>query len=633
MNDSVNAAAASPMSRWPAWARLPETWIVLALAAMPFALLQAGGSVDTAIRILIWGLFGLGFDILFGYAGLLSFGQAAFFGAGGFVAAYLLISGAVSSVLLATLIGIAVAMALSVLVGWVSLRRVGIYFSMITFAIGELAHFMQNSVLSRWTGGDNGLPGVPFPRLKFGERMVEIAPGWGMYVMLAVIFVATFWFARRLVQSPFGHVLNAMRINPDRTLAVGHHLQRYKMAALVVSAAYSGLAGAMLGVFQSYIGPDAVSLETSSQVVMQTVIGGVRTLVGPLVGAAIWIFLRDVLQQIPGIGGAWKLILGALFVLAVTVMRRGIVGEIRHWHRQRTARAIAGAAVAAAAPPRDLAPAIDTVQPIRASTAATRVAPGAGAPVAIEARNIRMQFGGLVALEQVNLAVRTGEIMGLIGPNGAGKSTLFKIMTGELRPTAGDVVFGERTITGIGVREACRIGVSKSYQIVQVYPELTARENLYVPILARQRGAFRFDVLRTLRGNRAMEEEVERALRVMELHERCDVTVSEMAYGEKRRLEIAIALATEPQVLLLDEPLAGLSPAERVQVVQVIRHAAVGRTVLIVEHDMDAVFELADRITMLHMGRNLVTGTPAEIRDNAAVHTAYLGARDERPAA
>ncbi len=630
MNDRVRNAPVSAFSRWPAWVRLPEAWIVLALAAMPFVLLQTGGSVDTAIRILIWGLFGLGFDILFGYAGLLSFGQAAFFGAGGFVAAYLLISGAVSSVLLATLIGISVAMALSVLVGWVSLRRVGIYFSMITFAIGELAHFMQNSVLSRWTGGDNGLPGVPYPRFKVGERLVEIAPGWGMYVMLALIFVATFWFARRLVQSPFGHVLNAMRINPDRTLAVGHHLQRYKMAALVVSAAYSGLAGAMLGVFQSYIGPDAVSLETSSQVVMQTVIGGVRTLVGPLVGAAIWIFLRDVLQQIPGIGGAWKLILGALFVLAVTVMRRGIVGEIRHWHRQRTARAAAGAAPAR---PAAAGPATDKVQPLRASPVTARVAPDAQAPVAIEARDIRMQFGGLVALEQVNLAVRTGEIMGLIGPNGAGKSTLFKIMTGELRPTAGEVIFGERVITGIGVREACRIGVSKSYQIVQVYPELTARENLYVPILARQRGAFRFDVLRTLRGNPAMEEEVERALRVMELHERCDVMVSEMAYGEKRRLEIAIALATEPRVLLLDEPLAGLSPAERVQVVQVIRHAAVGRTVLIVEHDMDAVFELADRITMLHMGRNLITGTPAEIRDNAAVHTAYLGARDERPAA
>jgi branched-chain amino acid transport system permease protein len=311
-------------------------------------------------------------------------------------------------------------------------------------------------------------------------------------------------------------------------------------------------------------------------------------------------------------------------------MRRGIVGEIRHWNQQRTARATA---IATAARPAAISSAADKVQPIRAPTAATRVAPGADTPVAIEARDIRMQFGGLVALEQVNLAVRTGEIMGLIGPNGAGKSTLFKIMTGELRPSGGDVILRDRVITGIGVREACRIGVSKSYQIVQVYPELSARENLYVPILARKRGAFRFDVLRSLRGNPAMEEEVERALRVMELHERCDVMVSEMAYGEKRRLEIAIALATEPQVLLLDEPLAGLSPAERVQVVQVIRNAAAGRTVLIVEHDMDAVFELADRITMLHMGRNLITGTPSEIRDNAAVHTAYLGARDERPAA
>lgn len=624
MNHEVQALAAVPSKRPMRLALAPEAWVVLALAAMPFVLLHTGGSVDTAIRILIWGLFGLGFDILFGYAGLLAFGQAAFFGAGGFVAAYLLVSGAVSSVFVASLIGVAAAMLLSLLVGWVSLRRVGIYFSMITFAIGELVHFMQNSVLSRWTGGDNGLPGVPYPRFSLGDRLIEIAPGWSMYVLLAAIFVAGYWFGRRLVHSPFGHVLNAMRINPARTLAVGHDLQRYKMAALVVSAAYSGLAGAMLGMFQSYIGPDAVSLETSSQVVMQTVIGGVRTLVGPLVGATIWIYLRDVLQQIPGIGGAWKLILGALFVLAVTVMRRGIVGEIRHWHQQRVRHKAALAhreRVAAHAPAR----------PAEASVAARR-APPEGTPIAIEARGIRMQFGGLVALEQVDLAVRTGEIMGLIGPNGAGKSTLFKIMTGELRPSAGDVLFGTRSITGIGVMQACRAGVSKSYQIVQVYPELTARENLYVPILARTRGSFRFDVLRSLRGNAAMEEEVDRLLRMMELNERGDVLVSEMAYGEKRRLEIAIALATEPKVLLLDEPLAGLSPAERVQVVQVIRSAASGRTLLIVEHDMDAVFGLADRITMLHMGRNLVTGTPDEVRSNAAVHTAYLGASHEHPA-
>ncbi len=602
-----------------------EAWIALALVVMPFVLLSSGGSVDTAIRIVIWGLFGLGFDVLFGFAGLLAFGQAAFFGAGGFVAAYLLVSGAVTSVFLASVIGIVVAMAFSLLVGYVSLRRVGIYFSMITFAIGELAFFMQNSVLSRWTGGDNGLPGVPFPRFSLGTTPIEIAPGWGMYALFATLFVAGFWFARRLVASPFGHVLNAMRINPIRTLAVGHDLQRYKMAALVVSAAYAGLAGAMVGTFQSYIGPDAVSLETSGQVVMQTVIGGVRTLFGPLVGAAVWIYLRDVLQQIPGIGGAWKLILGALFVLAVTVMRRGIVGEIQHFMKKRPVRI--------SPPPVQSGGGLGRGPQSTVVPQAARVPPPSDAPIAIEARDIKMQFGGLVALEQVNLAVRTGEIMGLIGPNGAGKSTLFKIMTGELRPTAGEVYFKSKPIAGIGVRQACRLGVSKSYQIVQVYSELTALENLFVPLLARRRGAFRFDVLRRLHGDATLANEANQLLRVMELAERADVLAAEMAYGEKRRLEIAIALATQPEVLLLDEPLAGLSPAERVQVKQVIRNAAVDRTVLIVEHDMDAVFELADRITMLHMGRNLVTGTPAEVRENAAVHTAYLGARHGGPAA
>ena len=245
--------------------------LLLGLVAAPFV----GAYPVFVMKLMCFALFACAFNLLLGYTGLLSFGHAAFFGGAAYVAGHAMkVWGLTPEVGL--LLGTFGGALLGLIFGWLAIRRQGIYFSMITFAIGELAHFMQNSVLSRWTGGDNGLPGVPYPRFKLGERLVEIAPGWGMYVMLALIFVATFWFARRLVHSPFGHVLNAMRINPDRTLAVGHHLQRYKMAALVVSAAYSGLAGAMLGVFQSYIGPDAVSLETSSQVVMQTVIGGVR---------------------------------------------------------------------------------------------------------------------------------------------------------------------------------------------------------------------------------------------------------------------------------------------------------------------------------------------------------------------
>ena len=248
---------------------------------------------------------------------------------------------------------------------------------------------------------------------------------------------------------------------------------------------------------------------------------------------------------------------------------------------------------------------------------------------AIEARHIRKQFGGLVALEDVCLSVREGEIMGLIGPNGAGKSTLFRILTGEMPATSGEVHFRGRNITGVGVREACAMGISKSYQIVQVYPELSLRENLLVPLLARQRGAFRFDVMASVKRDGELMKDADRLLAMMGLSDRLGGPVSDLSYGEKRRLEIGIALATQPDVLLLDEPLAGLSPEERVQVVGVIKAASVGRTTLVVEHDMDALFGLADRIAVLHMGRNLAVGPPAEIRENPIVHTAYMGGRDD----
>jgi branched-chain amino acid transport system permease protein len=611
-----------------------EVWLTLALCVMPFVLLASGGSVDTAIRILLWGIFGLGFDILFGYAGLLSFGQAAFFGTGSFVTAYLLVSGAVTSFPLAIGAGVLASMAFSMLVGYVALRRVGIYFAMITFAISELCFFIQHSMLSRWTGGDNGLPGVPHPTWQVGDTLLELTPGWGMYAAILAIFIATFWFARRLVTSPFGRVLNAIRINADRSLAVGHDIQRYKMAAFVVAAGYAGLAGTLIGIFQSYVGPDAFAFDTSGQVVMQTVVGGMRTLIGPLVGAALWIYLRDILQQIPGIGGMWKLILGALFILAITTMRRGIVGEIQHFFNKRRLAA-AGLALAASEKLAAFAPAVAPAEffagravPARARAADEGHAVEGGVPV-IEARHIRKQFGGLVALDDVCLSVREGEIMGLIGPNGAGKSTLFRILTGEMAATSGEMHFRGRNITGIGVRQACRMGISKSYQIVQVYPELSLRENLLVPLLAHARGAFRFDVLSRIRPDSELMKEADRLLAMMGLNDRLGGPVSDLSYGEKRRLEIGIALATHPDVLLLDEPLAGLSPDERVQVVRVIKSASAGRTVLVVEHDMDSLFGLADRVAVLHGGRNIAVGPPADIRDNPLVHTAYLGVPSE----
>ena len=213
----------------------------------------------------------------------------------------------------------------------------------------------------------------------------------------------------------------------------------------------------------------------------------------------------------------------------------------------------------------------------------------------------------------------------MIGPNGAGKSTFFKMLTGEVVPSAGHVFFQGREITRRNVTDVCQLGLSKSYQINQLFSKLTVRENLLIPALAETRGRFRLDLLRDLDRVAGMHEDVERTLALVDLTGRADVAVADLAYGEKRRLEIGLALATAPSVLLLDEPLAGMSPQERADTIRLLKTIRQGRTVVLVEHDMDAVFDLAERITVLQEGRVLAEGTPQEIQANSFVQDAYLG--------
>ena len=276
---------------------LPELSLVVALAAMPFVLPYLGGSYDLMERVLDWGLLGLGFDLLFGWTGLLSFGQAAFFGTGGFVAAWLLVNHVIGSVWIALFLGTVAAGGFGLLVGTLAVRRIGIYFAMITLAFGQMAYFLENSPLSAYTGGENGLPGVPVPSIGFGAASFPIATGLPMYWLLAAFFLAGFILARRIAHSPFGLVLRAIKENTARAAMIGHAVPQYKLAAFVIAALYAGLAGGLLGVFQSYMPPDAFALDTSGQLVVQTIIGGVGTLIGPAVGAAIWLWLRDNLQR------------------------------------------------------------------------------------------------------------------------------------------------------------------------------------------------------------------------------------------------------------------------------------------------------------------------------------------------
>jgi branched-chain amino acid transport system permease protein len=264
---------------------LIEALMALGLIAVPYVLPPLGFSPNTVSQILVWGLFGIGFDILFGYTGLLSFGQSAFYGTGGFVAAYLLTQLGFDNVLISLLIGTIAAAVAGGLVGLVALRRTGIYFAMITVAIAEVFYFVEFSPLSAYTGGENGLPGVPTPKFQIGSYVYEVGTGWSMYWFLAVCFFISMVIALRIVRSPVGAILRAIRDNPLRAAAVGHNVHRYKLTAFVIAAAYAGFAGGLLGVLQGFMPPEAFTFDTSGQLVMQTAIGGVGTLFGPLLGA------------------------------------------------------------------------------------------------------------------------------------------------------------------------------------------------------------------------------------------------------------------------------------------------------------------------------------------------------------
>src|SRR5215470_4183585 len=305
-----------------------EGLTAVALIAVPFVLPHFGFSPTTINRILVWGLFGIGFDILFGFTGLLSFGQSALFGTGGFVAAYLLTRMDFPSVIGALIVGTIAASAVGILIGLIALRRTGIYFAMITVAIAEVFYFVEFNPLSDYTGGENGLPGVPTPSLHLGFTTIEFNSDWSLYSFMAFWYFLGIVIGLRIVRSPVGAILSAIRDNPLRAAAVGHNIHGYKLTAFVVAAAYAGFAGGLLGVMQGFMPPDAFTFDTSGQLVMQTAIGGAGTLFGPLVGATVWLYLSDFLQTTLNLGASWKLVLGVIFVLLVCFLRRGLIGGL-----------------------------------------------------------------------------------------------------------------------------------------------------------------------------------------------------------------------------------------------------------------------------------------------------------------
>jgi branched-chain amino acid transport system permease protein len=471
---------------------------------------------------------------------------------------------------------------------------------------------------------------VPTPTFNLGFTTLHFTNGWSLYQFIALCYFIGVVIALRIVRSPVGAIFSAIRDNPLRATAVGHNIHGYKLTAFVIAAAYAGFAGGLLGVLQAFMPPDAFMFDTSGQLVMQTAIGGRGTLFGPLVGAAVWLSLQDFLQSALDIGAAWKLVLGVVFVLLVCFLRGGIIGglvDLYGWlaGKRTKAASMEEAPSGLTAEAEQKAAEAEIARLSAPTPSPARRATGNGSGPILHATGLTKRYGGLVANSDIDFTVNQGELRGIIGPNGAGKSTFFKMLTCEIPPTSGSIVFEGRDITGMNVTDVCQLGLTKSYQVNQLFSGLTVRENIVIAALARLRGRFRLDMFSSLSGIAGLDEQVEHTLKLVNLTSRPDTPVSELAYGEKRRLEIGLALATSPNLLLLDEPLAGMSPRERVETVNLLKSISRDRTMIVIDHDMDALFELAERVTVLQEGRVLVEGTPDEIKKSAAVQEAYLG--------
>jgi len=578
-------------------------WIgAAALVVLPFAMQAVGLTVNTATVVVCLAIATLGLNLLVGFTGLTSFGHATWFGIGAYAAALVQKHWLGGQIVVPILLGLAFVAALATVVGVLILRRRGVYFSLLTLALAALTY----AIAFRWTevtGGEDGLGGLQ--RGSIGPVPLEDARAY--YAFVALVAFAVLYVLLRVVRSPFGHVLVAIRENQQRAAFVGYDIDRYKLAAFVLSAVVTALAGALTA-FQHYlVSAEAVSVVFSGELLAMVVIGGMHSLLGPALGALFYILFRELFSMWTG---HWLLWFGLVFVGFVLYSPSGLVGI---WARlQRRWRPPPEEAAAMSA--RKVAAGIPLPDFLRAAARAGAV---------LEVDGVEKHFGGIRAVAGARLAVEAGEVHALIGPNGAGKTTLFNLVCGMFVPDAGTIRLHGRDIRGLAPHRICAQGLGRSFQITNLFRGLPIRENLRLALQATHAG--RFNMWRDVESYRTVVAETDALIRFLGLEGIEVVEGGTLSYGGQRLLDLGIGLASKPQVLLLDEPLAGLAAAERERVANLIKTVATSVPVLIVEHDIDRVLGFSHRVTVMNQGEVLMAGTPHEVRRDRRVQEVYTG--------
>ncbi|MBV9565142.1 MAG: ATP-binding cassette domain-containing protein [Bradyrhizobium sp.] len=575
----------------------PVLWIAVALAALTALWSALNAPVSLITMIAIYTLYGAGVNLLVGYTGLVPFGASVFFGCASYVAAFQIMArlgNEISAVILSILFSMLLALAIGALI----LRRRGLYFSLLTLAFSQIAF----EIAFKWTsvtGGENGMQGI--------SRSVFVSDR-AYHGFVVVVVLIGMWLLWRLAHAPFGRVLQAVRDNEQRARSIGYNVYLVRLGGMVLMAAAIGCAGALLTFQLQGVYADNLSWQHAGDSLLMTVLGGVHHFLGPLWGAIAFTLLQD---RLSAITENWWLIFAPILIAFALLSPEGMQGlaqRILRRERWTLTRNTIPARPAIIKPYESAALAIDRDKPILTTEAVSK------------------RFGSLVVAADINLEIRPFVLHSLIGPNGAGKTTFFNMLAGVLSPSSGRVFFEGEEITRLPIHVRARRGISRSFQILSIFENLTVFENVRIAVQGQRigaRGLF-FDAY-------ASEEINARTWSILDavgLADRAAEPSAMLPHGAKRLLEIAVTLAVDSKLLLLDEPLAGLAEADRVVVAALIRKLAERHAVLLIEHDIDRVLAISDRISVLHQGRIIADGRPAEVAANPDVIAAYLGTKD-----